>query len=346
MTIVNFWSKLSMPIFLPDIGTFFNKDIKLAKKLVKELQESGVKVIKGEILHDANICLNTDTTEKYYGHQSGDFVNENYRQLIERKVLPLEHYLEIFNYAKSLNMEVILSVYDFEGADFAKKIECMAIKISSSNITHQPLIEYIADLNLPMIFDTGHASLEEATRAISWAKDKGNNDLLVEHSPPAPPNDVELHNLNFMKTLAQANNIPFGLSDHHYGDEMLYAATAMGAAVLEKGVGPNNMPDEHDGGHALEIKDVKKVIKKIANIAQAMGTGDRYLSRTRTKYTPRMGLITKEVIRAGETINIENTTFAFPALGIPTEYWSEVEGFKVMNDIKKNTILKWSDIHG
>ena len=45
------------PLFLPDIGTFFNKDLNLAKKLIKKLIISGAEVIKGEILHDPGIVV-------------------------------------------------------------------------------------------------------------------------------------------------------------------------------------------------------------------------------------------------------------------------------------------------
>lgn len=46
-----------LPLFPPDIGTFFNQDMSLAKETINKLSISGVLVIKGEILHSADICL-------------------------------------------------------------------------------------------------------------------------------------------------------------------------------------------------------------------------------------------------------------------------------------------------
>ena len=51
--------------FLPDIGTFFNKDLNLAKKLIKKLIISGAEVIKGEVLHDPRIVINSSFMEPY-----------------------------------------------------------------------------------------------------------------------------------------------------------------------------------------------------------------------------------------------------------------------------------------
>ena len=44
------------PVFFPDIGTFFNQNIKTAKKMIESLIASGAKVVKGEILHNPNIA--------------------------------------------------------------------------------------------------------------------------------------------------------------------------------------------------------------------------------------------------------------------------------------------------
>ncbi len=347
---MSYWQAIkesNRPLFLPDIGTYFNQDIECAKKLIDDLAQAGISTIKGEILQTADICLDANQcgNEKYFGQKSNRFVEENYRSLIERKVVSLSAYKIIFDYAKKKNLAIIVSVYDIEGANFACYIGCKAIKIASSNITHQALIEHVASLKKPMIFDTGHSTIEEAARAVNWAKDKNPElDALIEHSPKGPPNPVSQQNLNFMKTLATAVACPFGLSDHHSGEEMLYAATAMGALLLEKGVCPDNMGDEQDGGHAMPVSQVAEVLLKINNIADAMGDGQRHLPRNREKYISRMGLVAKTDLKQNSKLTLETVNFAFPALGIKAEYWSEVEGRVLKQAIKTGQVITWSDL--
>ncbi|MDG6777615.1 N-acetylneuraminate synthase family protein [Thiomicrorhabdus sp. zzn3] len=348
-TTCGYWQQIQTsgrPLFLPDIGTYFNQDMQQAEALVDSLAEAGVTTIKGEILQTAEICLDAHLSgnERYWGHKDGQVVEENYRALIERKVLPLSAYETLFRYAQRKGMDVVVSVYDFEGADFAKQIGCKAIKIASSNVTHQPLIEYIATLGLPTIFDTGHTSLEEAARAVNWATDQGATDILVEHSPPGPPNPPQMHNLKFMQTLGHSLGVPYGLSDHHGGEEMLYAATAMGALVLEKGVCPDDMGNEQDGGHAMPVSQVKSVLGKIHNIADALGNGIRHLDRKREKYVSRMGLVAKQDLQPGDIVSVETVHFAFPAKGIKTEYWSEVVGHCMTRPVKAGEVIDWPDI--
>ncbi|MDA9244105.1 N-acetylneuraminate synthase family protein [Amylibacter sp.] len=334
------------PLFLPDIGTFFNQDMSLAKEMVDKLSISGVSVIKGEILHSADICLKENSgKESYWGHCSGAMQSEDYRSLIERKIISLSAYEDLFRYSQNLGMEVVVSVYDFVGADFAKDIGAVALKIASSNITHQPLISHISKLGLPIILDTGHSDLKEVARAISWSKNVAESELIVEHSPLGPPNSVEQHSLNFMNTLGAAFDIPYGLSDHHIDDEMLYAATAMGAIILEKGVCPDDMGDEQDGGHALPISRVKDVLLKINNVYSALGKSTRDLRYDRIKYSSRMGLVAKHNLKAGDKINFDNVTFAFPNKGIGTEYWGDVFGWKLSENISKGQPINWHQTH-
>lgn len=332
------------PLFLPDIGTFFNQDTSLAGSVIDSLADAGVLVVKGEILHTPEICLKHGGIEKYFGWKSAAIIEEDYRALIERKVVSLSAYEELFSHCHAKGMEFVASVYDFDGADFAKSIGAKALKIASSNITHQPLIEHVAKSKLPVIIDTGHATMEEVARAVNWAQDSNAVDIIVQHSPLAPPKPLSKHNLKYMQTLGRALGVPYGLSDHHSGEEMLYAAIALGACIVEKGVCPDKTGDDQDTGHALPLSMVQDVVDKINNIYDALGDGERYLPRTREKYISRMGFVAKKDLQPGDKINLDNVTFAFPAKGISVEYWGEVCGWKMKTRVSAGSVIEWKDV--
>ena len=332
------------PLFLPDIGTFFNQDMTQAVQLVNKLSDAGVSVVKGEILHSPEICLKVAGKEKYWGRENKKVIEEDYYSLISRKVVSFRAYEELFSYCLELGMHVVTSVYDFEGADFADTVGVSALKITSSNITHQPLIEYLAKIGLPLIIDTGHSTLEEAARAVNWAQDAGAKNIIIEHSPLPPPHPIEMHNLHFMCTLGSSLGLPFGLSDHHEGEEMLYAAVALGASVLEKGVYLDGLGDEQDSGHALPVSRVGEVLIKINNIYTGLGDGIKHLSRDREKYISRMGLVAKRDLKPGDEINLQNVTFAFPAKGIGTEYWGDIKGWKLIENVDSGEVIGWQHV--
>ena len=156
------------PLFLPDIGTFFNQDMALAEDMVHRLKARS----------RANSCtastwwsmtIPTSATSA----RGGAVVAERYRDLMARKVVPLDSYARLFAVCADLDLPVVLSIYDREGADFARQIGACALKIASSNIVHRALIEYVAAAVLPMLLDTGKSTLEEIGRAVGWARDGG-----------------------------------------------------------------------------------------------------------------------------------------------------------------------------
>ena len=121
-------------LFLPDIGTFFNDDIDLALVMVDQLSQANIPVLKAEILHNADICLESNLKERYYSSSKKTIIEEDYRKIIERKVVSLDDYEKIFNRVKSKGCDLVVSVYDNKGVDFAVSQEVVAIKIASSNM--------------------------------------------------------------------------------------------------------------------------------------------------------------------------------------------------------------------
>lgn len=331
------------PLFFPDIGTFFNRDMDIAEALVRRLHAAGAGLIKGEILHDAEIALQDNTYEIYLA-RDGEPVQERTRDAIERKVVPLNEYEKLFALCKSLGMGFLLSVYDFRGAEFGRDIGACALKIASSNIVHRPLIEYTAKLGLPLIIDTGKSTLEEIARAVQWAEDAGAEAIMVQHSPEAPPSPLTNHNLRMLTTLRQVFDRPVGLSDHHAGDEMLYAAIALGAHAVEKGIIPDDMKQDQDVHHAMPISMFEEVLAKCKRIQTAMGANMRYLRRDSKKHPYRMGIVAGKDLPMGESLTLANVHFALPAKGIPVEHWEIVEGWRVRGDIARGQVIRWQDV--
>ena len=347
LTADDFWRQVSdpgrPPVFLPDIGTFFNQDIELARDLVQQVAGCGVRFLKGEILHDADICLRTDVCERYLGHDARP-VSENYRQLIERKVVSLAHYARVFEASAAAGIGIALSVYDAAGADFARDIGACALKVASTNLVHAPLIRHAARSGLPLILDTGKATLDEVARSVRWAREAGAERLIVEYSPPAPPAPVEGHNLRVFELLGAAFDCPLGLSDHHAGEEMLYAASALGCRVLEKGVCPDHMDADQDVFHALPVGQLADVVRKCNSIFAAMGDSRAAYAPPPERPAARMGLVTAAAVRAGERLTLDSVRFAFPTLGVPVEEWDRVVGRRFASDLAANTPIGWEHV--
>ncbi|MBF6058667.1 MULTISPECIES: N-acetylneuraminate synthase family protein [Thiomicrorhabdus] len=315
------------PIFLPEVGTFFNQDKQLAHELIDRLIGYGVECLKGEILHSADLALDIEFETAYYDKSSKTYKKENYRQLIERKIMSFEQYENLFSYPREKGIQLVFSVYDLDGADFAISIGAKALKVASSNLVHQPLIEYLAQKGIPTIIDTGKAHFFEIARAVEWYRNAGGKDLLLEHSPLAPPAPASEQYLSMLPILRDTFHCPVGLSDHYDGNDMLLASVPLGAAILEKGVILPSMQGEQDSAHAMLIDEVPQVMHQIQVLYEACHRGMR--PPPSATHAARMGLVAKQILQEGDVISLDTATFAWPALGIPVELWSQVVGKRV-----------------
>lgn len=335
------------PLFMAEIGTYFNQDVALAKEFIAKIKDAGADLVKGEVLHSADVCLDDGSEATYITHAKGS-LKENYRALIERKVVSLGHYREIFAVCRKLGIPFVLSVYDFKGADFGVETGACALKIATSNIVHAPLIRYVSGLckknRIPIFIDTGKSTREEIERAIKWVRDTGLEDIIIEHSPAAAPNPLTEHHLRMLKTLKELFGIPVGLSCHHSGDEMLYAAVALGANVIEKGVCADPRRPDQDFYWALPINELKTAVEKCRNIYLALGKGMREIPAPRQVPNDRMGLVAGIDIKPGMKADFDTVYFALPAKGIPVEEWDRVAGRSFVRPVKKGQVIHMEDI--
>lgn len=339
------------PVFLAEIGTFFNQDLGQARAMAERIYEAsrgvGIPVVlKGEILHSFDICLD-DATVETYASKAGEIKQERYRDLIERKVVPLERYREFFGVCTRQGMPFVLSVYDLVGADFAKEVGAVAIKIASANVSHVPLIRYVAAQGLPMLIDTGRATLEEVARAVQTARAAGCHAIVVEHSPDGHPALPENHNLRLLQSYAHAFEVAVGLSDHHVGEEMLYLAIGLGASVLEKGVCLEPEALEQDVAHAMGLDELPRILTRIHNCWRALGRGLRDPAvpiRGVVATSQRQGLIARGALKPGDILSFETVAFAWPCKGIPVHQWDVVAGWEVTVSRPKGAIIDWTHV--
>lgn len=345
-------SESAPPIFFAEIGGFFGQNVDLAKKLIDQVVSAGQQVpdqplvLKGEVLHSAEICLPGDTLETYSA-KDGRIYQENYRSLIERKVLPLSTYEIIFSACRGKEIPFVLSVYDFLGAEFAHDIGAAAIKIASSNLTHLPLVRHCAKMGLPMVIDTGRSSISEVYLAVDAAKVAGCHDIIIQHSPDGHPAAPDRHNLRSLQTYQRVFGLPVGLSDHHVGVEMLFMAIALGSSVLEKGVYFNPEDLDIDISHTMDIKDLSTVLRTVFQCWQALGNPLRDLREPIHGVlgtSQRQCLVAKRALVPGEKLDLELVSFAFPKRGIGVEYWDLVQGWVLRESIMAGEPICWRHI--
>lgn len=329
-------------LLMAEIGTFFNQDMEMALEYVRRAAKAGVRVLKSELLHSAEVCLSGTGVECRYHHQGGEAV-EDYRALVERKVVALSEYRRLFALCRELSMPVVCSVYDCEGVDFLVEEGGAAIKIARDNINNIGLIQYAAASGLPLLFDAGNVSMEELTRALESARSAGEGGVIVNLHPAANPAPPEAHNLRQARTLKERFGCPVGLACHYRGEEIILAAIGAGVNIIEKGVDADPDRREQDLVSAVSLEALPGLVERIEACSQAMGDGGFEVRRPRDETTWKC-LVARRDIRRGEVLGYHNLGFAMPPLGISADQWERVADGVAARDIAGGTPLVWDDV--
>ncbi len=224
--------------------------------------------------------------------------------------------------------------------DFVRAQGGSSVKIARNNIDNVPLIRYAAASGLPVVFDMGHVTFSEVAQAVDTARAAGARDLIINLHPGANPAPAASHHLRTADTIKGMFGCPVGLSCHYRGDEILYAAVGAGINLLEKGVDSDPDRPEQDLVSALPLRDLPACVAKVRACWDALGATAPEVSADRD-LSVRAGLVAGRDIGSGETIRLEDLTWAFPPVGIWATDCDRVVGRAVVTDVPAGTPLKW-----
>ena len=222
---------------------------------------------------------------------------------------------------------------------------CCAVKIASCNVLHLPLIQHAGDLNIPIFLDTNHSLLDHISQAVMTARKSGVENLLLMHNPIGPrPTSPEDHNFLVMQNYHTIFDLPIGFTCHYRGDEMMFAAVAMGAHAIEKPVSRD--PDRIDSEYVFSthMDDLSEIIKKCENVSKARGKNMLESGDVPEFHIERMSPCAKRKIIKGETLTLENVSFKRPSGTITADLWYQMEGKTVKFDLDPDDLIQWGHL--
>jgi N-acetylneuraminate synthase len=237
--------------------------------------------------------------------------------------------------------------FDLESAIFLNDL-VEVFKISSSDITNKPFIEFISKFKKPILLSTGASSLEEINDATSWL-DNGSSSFALMHcilNYPTQDNNANLSMITDLKNKFPGKII--GYSDHTLPNNMknLEIATLLGAQILEKHFTHDKKLPGNDHYHSMDIKDLKIFIKRLNKLFNILGSNEKnYIpEEVVSRNNARRSLVANFDIEIGEKIKLSKLTWKRPASGISPKFINDIIDKKAQIKIKKDQIIKWDMI--
>ncbi|HJH26807.1 MAG TPA: N-acetylneuraminate synthase [Methanophagales archaeon] len=334
------------PCFIvAEVGVNHNKDIGLAKKMIRAAKDAGADAVKFQTWKTENIILKDIEMAEY--QKANTESNESQFEMLKKLELPYEWHFELKEYAERLGLGFFSTMEDKESVDFLiKDLKIPLIKVGSGDLTNYPLLKYTARFKKPMILSTGMATLSEIDAAVRTALNEGNKDIVLLQCTTQYPCPYEDINLKAMLSLKEAFKTIVGFSDHSLGIECAVAAVSLGAKYIEKHfTSDRNLPGP-DHKASLEPEEFKRMVDAIRNTEKALGDGIKrpMPSELENKKIIRRKIVATRDIKKGEVLNEENITSKRANYGLEAKYYPFIEGKRAKRDISKDEVISFDII--
>lgn len=258
-------------------------------------------------------------------------------------------YIELCNYTHMKGMDFTSTPFDYASADYLYDLVDF-YKISSSDLSNLPFIEYIAKKGKPMVVSVGAAYLSEVDEAIRVIQNTGNNDITILHCVLSYPTKPDNANLKIIETLKKVfPNVKVGFSDHVAPDDTmmtLACAYMLGAEIIEKHFTLDKTLPGNDHYHAGDPSDFKKAISNFKWINSILGNSDKTVLECEIipRREARRSLVLTRNVNKGEILKATDLMPKRPGTGISPKFTEIVIGRKVLKDLEEDTILTWDMI--
>lgn len=338
-----------MTLIIAEAGVNHNGDKALAYKLIDAAHEAGADVVKFQTFKAVNLAARDAEMATYQITNSKKV--EPQIEMLKRLELPYEFHFELMDYCHSLGIEFLSTAFDSESLSFlVNDLGLKRLKIPSGELTNSPLVLEHARSGCDLILSTGMASLADIELALSviafgltaelnaapsleafqraYASEAGqkllSEKVVLLHCTTEYPAPLESINLRAMQTIANGFGLPCGYSDHSAGINVSIAASALGAAIIEKHFTLDKEMDGPDHKASLEPGELKELISAVRDVELALGHRLKFPTAPEIPNMPiaRKSLVFSKAVSKGDVITEKVLTTKRPGHGIPpSRYW-------------------------
>jgi len=332
---------VARPFIIAEAGVNHETNMGLAKRLVEEAKEGGADAIKFQSYKADTLAIKASTA---YWNIKKEPTRSQYELFKKYDKFWKNEFTEIKNHCDKIDIEFLSTPFDFESARFLNDL-MNVFKISSSDITNKPFIEFICAFGKPIILSTGASNMDEIHEAAGWIESKG-NPLALLHcilNYPTEATDANLAMILDLKRTFPKNLI--GYSDHTLPDDMkiLEVASLLGASIIEKHFTFDKTLPGNDHYHAMDKEDLKKINNRLDQIFKLMGVGRKHAlpSEEPARVNARRSLVANRDLFKGSTIKNDDLVFKRPGYGISPKEFHKVVGRKLICDIGEDSVIRW-----
>jgi len=326
-----------MPYIIAEVNTSHNGNFDVAKDMIRNAKKSGCNCVK----------FQSWTAESL---NSGDYYKENpiAKRMFSKFSFSEDALMRLSLYAKEIGIAFSSTPYSKQEVDFlVGKIDAPFVKIASMDINNYPFLDYVAKAGVPIILSTGMAEMSEVEAAVETVEKAGCKNLCLLHCISIYPPEVSTINLNNIIGLQERfPKYPIGFSDHSLGIEISSAATALGAALIEKHLTLDKTKIGMDNQMAVNPDEMEQMVRNCRSINIALGNKTRMVLKAEIEQRSKMrrSVIYTRDINAGSILMADDLDSKRPGTGLPPYKIYDFIGKTLVRGVKADTLATEQDI--
>lgn len=328
------------PLVIAEMGINHEGSLETAFKMVDAAYEAGAEVIK----HQTHVV--DDEMSKEAKNVIPGNANISIYEIMKRCALNEEDEIKLKQYVEDKGMIYLSTPFSRAAADRLEKMGVSAYKIGSGECNNYPLLEHIANFGKPIILSTGMNDINSVKKAVDiFEKYKIQYALL--HTTNLYPTPTHLVRLGAMQELqSHFPNAIVGLSDHTTNNLACFAATALGACILERHFTDSMDRPGPDIVNSMDPTALKELIMGSKEIALMRGGKKEAAKEEQVTIDFAFATVVSiKDIKKGDIFTKDNLWVKRPGTGeILAQSYNEILGKEATRDIPFDTHLSWKDI--
>lgn len=325
------------PYIVAELNTSHFGDIEKAKEMIEAAKKAGCDCVKFQSWSEESLY-----SETYYAR------NPMARRFIKRFSFSADELFLLSEFCKDLEIDFSSTPYSKEEVDFlVDKCKVPFLKVASMDLVNLDLLAHMSSKQIPIVLSTGMGSIEEIEEAVETIVESGNNRICILHCVSLYPTQIQEMNLQNILGLREIfGDFPIGFSDHSEGSALAIAATALGAALIEKHFTLDKTKIGMDNQMAMETNELAQMIQGCRDVFFSLGHKERKVSESEINQRKimRRSLVSSRDLAVGHTIQRDDIIFKRPGDGIQISDIDSVVGKTVIKNIPSNCIIEQSDI--
>ena len=311
---------------IAELSANHNGKLQNALDAIKAAKDIGADCIKLQTYTADTITLDCKKNDFMINHGTlwdGRYLYDLYKEAST----PWDWHKKLFEYARSIDIDIFSSPFDKTAVDFLEQFNPTAYKIASFEITDYELIRYTAAKGRPMIISTGIASFDEIQDAVNICRSEGNNDIVLLKCTSAYPSKLEDANLITIPNLSEEFGVVPGFSDHTLGITAPIVAASIGAKVIEKHFIVDKSVGGVDADFSLEKEEFREMILAVRDVEKLIGKVDYSMTEKKKKSRQHSrSLYVVKDIKKGDIFTLENIKSIRPGYGMHPKYLGDILG--------------------